>query len=102
MGKCEGLVAQAFFVGPGRITKEAVKLPWIGLLDDAHGVLQGLADVDCYLPHILPMTAIWDLKAMVLGKGRIVHVVFALLQRQRIFLHPDIADPLEKQQGEDD
>ena len=95
------LVTQAVLVGPGSVAEDAVQRVRVGLLNDAHRLLQRHADIDGRLPHIAPMGALGDLEAVVLCEAGILPVAVAFFQRGLKLLVVDIADALVEEQRED-
>ena len=96
----EQRVRESILVGPLGITENAVQGVRVGLLDFAHGALQGIADVGCHGTNVIPVAVIRDLKAMRLGEEGQFGIA-GLIDDLGVFLVPDIADPLEEQERED-
>ena len=74
------LIGEAVLVGPGSVAEDAVQRIRVGLFNSTHRVLQGEADVDGDLAHIVPVRAVRDDKMVVLRKGGIGGVAIALSQ----------------------
>jgi hypothetical protein len=72
-------VGQALLVGPGGVAEDAVQPLWVGFLDGARGVLDGLPHVPRRLAHIASVGAGRDLEAVRLGEETLVHPLAELL-----------------------
>ncbi|MBV6497774.1 MAG: hypothetical protein JFAIHJKO_02925 [Pyrinomonadaceae bacterium] len=60
------------FVCPLSITENVVQQLEVCILDSANCVMKGQADINRYLPHILPMATVWDLKSVIFSKLGII------------------------------
>ena len=96
----EQRIREPVLVRPLRIAEDAVKRVRICLLDPAHRRLKRLPDIRGHLPHILPVTVLGNLEAVVLREQRRLFIAIELLQRRRVLLVMHIRDALEKQQRE--
>jgi hypothetical protein len=64
----EQRVRKAVLVGPLGVAEDAVQGIRVGLLDAAHGLLERMADIGALGPDILPVAALRNLEAVVLGE----------------------------------
>ena len=69
-------IGEAVLIGPLRIAEDAVQLARVGLLDLTHGFLDGKADVFHLVTHILPVRALWNLKAVVFCEDCVAYITF--------------------------
>ena len=67
-------IGQALAVGPGCIAEDAIKQIRVGGLDSTHGFLDGGAYVLGCLANIVPVRALGNLEAVVLGELRVGEV----------------------------
>ena len=56
------------------VSEDAVQGVRVGAFNAAKGVLQRLTNVGCHRPNVAPMTTVWDLESIVLGKERVLFV----------------------------
>lgn len=94
-------IGEAILVGPLGIPEDAVQPVRVGFLDTAHGLLQAVTDVGALLSHVVPVTAIGYLKAVLLGEQGEHHILARLAQSCFEFLIIDVGEALEEEQRED-
>jgi hypothetical protein len=83
-------VGQALAVGPRRVAEDAVEQIRVGGLNGTHGLLDGGTDVLGRLAYVVPVRALRDLEAVVLGELRAGEVAARVGQRRLVLLVPDI------------
>lgn len=81
---------------------DAVEHVGVGRLDGAHGFLDGGAYVLGCLANIVPVSALGNLEAVVLGKLGIGEVALRVSQGSLVFLFPHVRYALVEQQWEDE
>src|SRR5262245_37557612 len=89
-------IRQSLFIGPLGVAKDAVQRLWIGLLNSTHPGLECLSHIGSDDSYIIPMTAIWDLKSIILRKQCVGLVSFRLFQGGFVFFIMDIRNALEE------
>ena len=82
------------------VTEDAVQGVQVGLLDTAYSVLERMTDIGALGPDILPVTTLWNLKAVVLRKLGEFHIASRLFRGHSILLVIDVGEPFEKQKWE--
>ena len=75
----EKRVGKAILVCPLRIAEDAVQGVRVGLLDATHGLLERVPDVFSLFANVFPVTALGNLKPMVLGEQSERPVTLGLL-----------------------
>ena len=98
----ESLVGEPVFVRPRGVAEDPGEGVGIGLLDGAHGLLDGEADVDGGLADGGPVVLLRDDEAVELGAAGVVLVAIALLQGLGKLFVVDVANALEEEQREDE
>jgi len=89
-------IGQPILVSPLGIAEDAVEGVGVGLLDFAHGALQGIADVGGDDTHIVPVAVVRDLEPVRFGEQGQFGIT-RVGDNLFVFFVPDIADALEEQ-----
>ena len=92
-------IRQPVLIGPLRIAKDPVKRMRVCLLDATQSGLERLTDIGSHFPHVPPMAAFRNLKAVVLREQRRLLIPLKLNQGRRVLLIVHIRQPFEEQQG---
>lgn len=97
----EQRVRKTVLIGPLSIAENAVQGIRVGPLNAAHGLLERMTNVGTLDPNIPPMTALWNLEAVVLRELGELNITVGLFQGNGILLVIDVGEPFEEQKRED-